>query len=531
MNPRLNCFLLSCACAATCSAKISPADTRQASIEDVSNRAQLFIDGRFIASSTNVHLVMNRPRLAGPVLEPGPPGSWDDSRITWGTVVEDEGLFKMWAGGVSAQVTKGDWKVLEVHRPLGYATSKDGIHWNKPKVGLYRWGGNRDNNIVCLDCGAVFVDPRGPPDARYKLLCQAMSQIGAKTLFDALDPVKGGLHFYTSPDGIHWKWNPDRLLPFVPDTLNQVVYDNRIHKYVAYLRTWPKGFLFGKTYGRAVGRIEMDDVHAPWPYEAGVRPFKPWGTNYIRASGKEVPTVFSFPGFDHEGVWTDVYNPCVSIYPRAQDVYLAFPSINHYLPDSSLPNDSTLSVGMVVSRDGIHWTWPSLEPYIPQGPAGSGRSGQLYSQVGLLKVDDEIYQYHAATDFRHNSNLGTDYTLEQLRGASRIFRTVQRLDGFVSADFADAGGELITPPLSFSGKYLRLNIDATKGQGQVELLDADGNPIPGFELAACRKITSNSVRQPVSWKDRSDLSTLKGRPSRIRFQMPGVKLYAFQFAN
>ena len=63
---------------------VSAADTKPALVRDVSNRKQLFIDDRFIASSTNVRLVVNPPKLAGPALEPGPPGSWDDAKVTWG---------------------------------------------------------------------------------------------------------------------------------------------------------------------------------------------------------------------------------------------------------------------------------------------------------------------------------------------------------------------------------------------------------------------------------------------------------------
>lgn len=507
------------------------ADLSQGLLLDVSNQKQLFVDHRYIASSSNLQLVVNRPTVAGVALKPGSPGSWDDGKLTWGTVVEEHGLFKMWAGGVAAESMRGDWKALEVHMPLGYAVSKDGIRWSKPKLGLFERAGNKDNNIVCLDCGSVFIDPQGTPEARYKLLCQAMSQIGAKTIYDALDPVRGGLHFYTSPDGIHWKWNPERLLPFLPDTLNQVVYDARIHKYVAYIRTWPKGFLFGKTYGRAVGRVEMDDVQAPWPYETGDQALKPWGKNYISASSTEVPTVLSFPGYDREGVWTDPYNPCVTIYPWAQDVYLAFPSINHYLPDSTVPNDSTLDIGMVVSRDGVHWDWRSTDPYIPRAKAGTGRGGQLYCLIGMIRSGDEIYQYHTATDRRHNAGQTTGRPLEELQNCGSIYRTVQRLDGFVSADFPAEGGELTTPVLKFSGTELCLNINAKGGSGRIALLDAAGNPFPGFELSACKEVATDSVRRLVAWKGGARPSKLLGQPIRIRFQMRATKLYAFQFVN
>jgi len=184
----------------------------------------------------------------------------------------------------------------------------------------------------------------------------------------------------------------------------------------------------------------------------------------------------------------------------------------------------------VASRDGIQWNWLSTEPYVACGKPGSGRSGQLYEMVGMVKAGDEIFQYHAASDLRHNVNWANENTLEQLRNVGRVFRTVQRLDGFISADFPASGGELVTPPLRFSGSRLELNVNAT--EGKVELQDAEGKPLPGYELARCTKIRkADSVRQVIGWNKRKDLSALKGQTVRIRFQMRNAKLYAFQFRD
>jgi hypothetical protein len=362
------------------------------------------------------------------------------------------------------------------------------------------------------------------------MLCTGASQIGAKTIYDALDLHTGGLYFYTSADGVHWKWNPKMVFPFHPDTLNQIDFDSRLGKYVAYIRAWPHGFLFKKTYGRAVGRIEMENPLDPWPYETGIAPVKPWGPKYIATPGKEIPTVMTFPEFTREGVWTDLYNPCVSSYPWAEEVYLAFPSLNRYLADSTNSNDSTLTIGMAVSRDGVKWEWRSTKPYIASGNPGSGRSGQLYQLVGMLKAGEKIFQYHTATDLRHNINWAQDYSLEQMRNVGRIYRTVQRLDGFVSADFGP-GGELTTPVLKFSGRRLQLNLDASKGEARVELQDATGQPLQGFDLGACKTLKSDSVRHGVTWKKKNNLEALKGQPVRLRFKMRDAKLYGFQFTD
>ena len=56
-----------------------------------------------------------------PVLRPGPPGAWDSRAVRVPSVVVDgEGLFHMWFTGVGNDVAA-----------IGYATSTDGITWNK----------------------------------------------------------------------------------------------------------------------------------------------------------------------------------------------------------------------------------------------------------------------------------------------------------------------------------------------------------------------------------------------------------------
>ena len=45
---------------------------------------------------------------------------------------------------------------------LAYATSRDGIHWDKPSLGIHKYRGTLKNNVVIdhegLECG-LFKDP------------------------------------------------------------------------------------------------------------------------------------------------------------------------------------------------------------------------------------------------------------------------------------------------------------------------------------------------------------------------------------
>ena len=57
---------------------------------------------------------------SNPVIDVGPPGSWDDERVTPGAVIFDGSSYKMWYWGYDGAL-----------RRTGYATSPDGIDWTK----------------------------------------------------------------------------------------------------------------------------------------------------------------------------------------------------------------------------------------------------------------------------------------------------------------------------------------------------------------------------------------------------------------
>jgi hypothetical protein len=113
-----------------------------------------------------------------------------------------------------------------------------------------------------------------------------------------------------------------------------------------------------------------------------------------------------------------------------------------------------------------------------------------------------------------------------------VFRLVQRLDGFVSVDADQRGGELTTPPLRFSGRRLLLNA-ACHGLGEirVEIRDEQDHPIPGYTLDDAVLIDRNGVAQEVWWRGGPEVSRLAGQPVRLRFRLYSAKLFAFQFIS
>ncbi len=89
-----------------------------------------------------------------------------------------------------------------------------------------------------------------------------------------------------------------------------------------------------------------------------------------------------------------------------------------------------------------------------------------------------------------------------------ISRLVIRRDGFVSIKADYTGGKFLSPVLSFKGDELSLNVNTSAvGQVQIEILDENKKPIPGYTLEDCDQIyTANEINRVVRWNGKSTVS-------------------------
>lgn len=439
---------------------------------DVGSEKQLFLDEMFTAEAKGVTLTVNKPRKTYEKnLVADQP--FEDMLIGGFSFIQEKGLYRAYYSAWCRR-TPGD-----LDTRLCYATSTDGIHWVKPRLGLYDFDGNKDNNIVFMSqrgkgyhAGTVFDDPVAPPEARYKLI------------FLGSDGVRGGY----SPDGLHWTEYPEVLIPYSADTQNVAFYDMRLKKYVAYLRTWvPRG--------RAISRAESAD-YLHWTE----------------------PQLILAPD-DLDPPEVDLYTNAAIQYPYAGNAYFIFTSAFDHR------GDGPLDVHLAVSREGVHWSRPMREPCIARGDATSFDSMALYCGRGLVKVGDELCLYYGGYDIGHHINYPKPF-------AGVMSRVALRMDGIMSYDAGHDEGVLTTVPLLFSGAHLTLNVCVRQGgRALVEILTQDGNPIRRFSAKSADAINGDFVAKTVTWRGRSDLSALQGKPVRLRFRLRQAKLYAFQFGE
>ena len=121
-----------------------------------------------------------------PVLEEGPPGSWDHQAVGGPTVVIVNDTCRMWYIGASDEI------VLQI----GYATSTDGINWtkyeNNPVVRVDTTAGSWDSTWIYEPC--VIYNESG----------FHMWYTGARGDWTDYDPWEMGVGYATSTDGINW---------------------------------------------------------------------------------------------------------------------------------------------------------------------------------------------------------------------------------------------------------------------------------------------------------------------------------------
>ncbi|MGV3719899.1 MAG: hypothetical protein ACO1SX_03230 [Actinomycetota bacterium] len=476
---------------------------------NVGDQKQLFLDRRFVAASENVALTMNPAAKLGIVLD-SEKEPWELGTGGYFRVLEDGGKFKLYYGAFT-----------EAGHSLCYAESADGLHWTKPALGLVEVRGNKQNNLIFRD-GAidatVMLDPHDAPERRYKVFRSVMTQ----------DKARAGIYAAYSADGIHFT-DAGRVFPMWSETGVIADWDPRLRKYVIFTRA----FVHHSENQRRIGRIETDDLLKPWPYRGTI-------TELGCPTPDNIDLVLSVDGQDDP--YCDFYTNAAHRYAYAQDAYLMFPTpFRHFVPSPGRQpwfrfqpgNDyGLIEVQMAVSRDGVNWSRPDRRPYFPMGLPDEWDRWLTMMGAGLVRHRNSLYQYYWSTGRTHDSGILRPEYDKSIPLKNAIGAVRQRLDGFMSADFAYTGGALTTPPLLFSGTQLQLNVDSgAMGTVFVEIRDAQGKPLPGFTRADCEETGGNFLDATVRWKGNSDLSALRGKPVTLHITGRAAKLYAFQFPS
>ena len=483
-------------------------------IIDIGSRRELFVD-RFLVDRLEggARLVMHAPKDEGAVLKFDKP--WEGAFCGYATVIpdmyhrgytdseSDHTAYHLYYRGLPEAGKNGGSKEVTC-----YAVSLDGIHWTKPELGLFEVAGTRKNNVILADAAPVthnfspFLDrrPDVPPLERFKALG------GNKT---------SGLRAYVSHDGVHWSpvGNEPVFTKGIFDSQNVAFWSEHEKCYVCYFRTWTgegyRGF-------RTVSRTTSED-------------FKIWTE----------PAAMTFGDTPSEHLYTNQTHP----YVFAPHIYLALAA--RFMPGRQVLTEADAKrygvnpryykdcsdVVLLTSRGGNRYDRIFMESFIRPGPSlanWASRSNYPALNVVVTKT----------AEGGQSEELSIYVNRRYAQSDAELARYSLRVDGFASVRAPYAGGVLVTRPfrfrrtgpVRFGRDFLTVNYSTSAAGGiRIGLEEPDGTPIPGYSLVDADELIGDEIRGEVTWKGKRDVTSLSGRPIRMRIRLIDADLYAFQF--
>ena len=475
-------------------ASFAAAAESRRSPHDLTGPWQLFVDDYLIAAKKNVVRQYHpfEKYRGNPLIVADK--SWEADCVNACTVMpqEDGSGFRMyyycWTEDKKTKKRSASF--------MCYATSKDGLKWEKPNLGLYQWDGDgtKNNNILPDGPASVMFTPwEKDPNKRYQ-------------------GVGGLYHAFSSPDGLRWKQESKETIVSGGDT-SHFYWDPHTKRFRAHVKGGANNRVSGEVRGlsrREVGFSETNDLTRFPPLRLVMAP-DDFDDTWCKPGTVQRTHFYACPVLPYE----TMYVGFLQIY-RPEDVWGFF--------------HGPLWLELVTSRDGIHWLREECDTALQNSNSLQSMSRPPLLNIGKFRqfdrgmvlapppvlVGDQLWLYYTGYDELHD--------LLPYRSAIGLARL--RKDGFASLDADASPGEVLTKRFAGVSGALEVNCTASGGSIRVELLDADGRVIPGYGRDECEALTGDSVRQTVTWKGKKEFPA-NGGPVRFRFIVERASLYWF----
>ncbi len=417
----------------------------------------LVLDSRIIESKNNVQLTVGvaHKDKNNPLFKEDKP--WEprfDNPYCSVIYDEEKKIYKCWYSIFIKSGPRGDfpgeglasdkrawveWRTGNRGYGVCYATSKDGIHWEKPELGVIDFNGSKKNNIVIKYYHGVTVIKdlhETDPQKRYKA-------------------IHGHGKAWVSPDGIRWGKKHDTGKIDHGDTNSCLWWDPDIKKYVIMTRHWGK-------MGREVSRSESQDF-LYWPKAEVV-----------------------FTGIDRRMQIHDM------IVCRHAGIYLGMVGLFDQVANKQWCE-------LAWSPDSIQWhrIQPG-KPLIPNGPVmGDYDWGCIFVSPPIFGKD-EILLYYGANNGRFMGWRDGFFCLARLRpdgfaGYEQIAGGSNKTGSLTTKAVSVVGNSLcVSADVAMSG-YVKVTIFDKKGKDLAEgelitqtVTDAEVKWPKGFSLATLK---------------------------------------------
>jgi hypothetical protein len=476
------------------------------------SRGQIFLDTRRISHRSGP--LIQRFYQANKHPEPVLIGDreWERRGATlYGTVLYDEGRFKMWYLGRRMDQIDAGWTC--------YAESTDGIHWEKPELGIVEINGSRRNNVTDLSMynASVVHDPHDPdPQRRYKCLGWVHSPRVNRQW--GTDYPRSGYYTAHSPDGWHWTNDPGGPQIDLPHDEGRMVWDASRGRFIASVKEmYPYGFHLRRSVTISTSQ---DAVHWSQPQLA----LLPDELDDLQAQAR------GFAAADYYGL---------ALYPR-DELVVGMLWIHQMWPPFHPVNTSGIfsrvHVQLAYSYDGMNWQHPPGRPaFLDVGERGAFDSCGIYTANALLEVGDEVWIYYTGDCQMHGFVIDpatwkmkhSDPTTDEVGHMAIGLATIKR-DRFASLS-SDGEATFVVQHGLRGGSCLFLN-GRTSGNGRiaVQIEHPDGTAIRGFGLHDCHPFVGDSVAEEVTWAGGRIGDLGSDVEIALRFELTSADLFSYR---
>ena len=530
---------------------------------------QLFLDDHVLARATGFDRIVRHPRALGVVIPADKPWETAGAAAMLVDRREDGSFFAyytaMWwdidSAGTLADGFRQDRAHHIFHR-IAYATSADGIRWEKPSLGLVDapagvdrekhapfpspLGATRENN---LGVPFVVVADLG----RFGNVSDSAKRYVLRLAPDARGPAGVGAGWTNEPRGY--------FAVALPDFLNDPKWKERlidsggcfnprrhiVHFWDDIHEQWvaiDQGVIGHWIPSREIARFASKDL-INWTSQAAL---------YPDAADPHAPQYYDEPmsmtPFCAEGVVFGLLSWFHSdrTHPDGGPNWQPTPEHPHVWPWC---RKGTNEMRITISRDGgITWDrTSSREAWIPHGTEQDSYDRLVIGAQPPVRVGDEDWYYVQVINGDHLGVRNDPQQSAYYRGRlpqHQVALYVQKHNRYVSLTARNQQEVLITRPVTVAGTELQLNVDASRGVVRVGIAAADPvmtfddttpsaaphllvkRALPGFSFDDCEPVMANSIEHAVRFKNGASLESLKDKQVCLLFEMFDADLYGFR---
>ncbi len=336
-----------------------------------------------------------------PVLDVGPPGSWDDMQVGTASVIFENDTFKMWHAGDDGNNVR-----------IGYATSLNGATWTKdtihsPVLNVGAPGEWDDEKVYCPS--VVFVN------GNYHMWYSGVPDPAADTILIGHATSLDGLVWNKDPDNPVLEQSPPGSWDSYPWFFSCVIFENDTFH------------LWYSSYGNNQGQIGYATTT------------NPNGKNWTKYSGNPVlsPTYGSWD-------WSQVIEPSVATYNGT--LYM-------FYRGGYLQGD----IGFATSTDKVNW-FKDPNPCLMRGSAGSW-DGYSLSFPNVIYDGNEYKMWYNGVPSSTGAikmGLATTFTLspDTLNVPGEYSKIQEAIDAANNGDIVLVAEDTYYENINFRGKAI-----------------------------------------------------------------------------